>query len=79
MFSARLMYSRKSGRSAKPTGTGAQLASGNHVITVRAVLFWDWAKPTIDIEIKGPISGEQTKNIKNLHNSATEDIVGGRL
>ena len=72
VFSARLMYSRKSGWSAKPQGTGAHLASGNQGIIVCTVLIWDWTKPTIGTEIKGPIHGEGTKTKEKLQNKVTD-------
>ena len=68
----RLMYRRKSGWSAKPPGTGAHLASGNQGIIVCTVLFWDWTKPTIGTEIKGPIPGEGTKTKEKSQNTVTE-------
>ena len=38
VFSTRLMYSTKSGRAAQPPGTGADVASRNHLVIAYAVL-----------------------------------------
>ena len=51
VFSTRLIYRRKSERSAKPPGAGAHLPSGNPGTIVCTVLLSDWTKPTIDTEI----------------------------
>ena len=75
VFSTRLMYRRKSGWSAKPPGTGAHLASGNHWVIVSAVLLSDWTNPTIGIEIKELPSGGRRNTIsksQNLRNTVTE-------
>ena len=49
------------------------LASWSQGIIVCTVLFWDWTKPTMRTEIKGPISGEGTKTKEKLQNAVTEE------
>ena len=42
VFSKRLMYCRNAGWSAKPQGTGANVASASHWVIAWNVLLWDW-------------------------------------
>ena len=48
------------------------VASWNQGIIVYSSLFWNWTKPTIGTEIKGPRSGGGTETNAKSQNTVTE-------